>query len=311
VRSTVANRQDAAIVGGTQNFTPKVDAKLTVGNFTGTASAQSPQLATRALFPAASPTVTSWYMIKRAGSSGAGLCMDVNGGGTTTGTTVITYTCKDSDFANQEWQFTQDGVSGFYDIRPRSAQSLRVDAQSGTVAVVTDGAPVTQLWQPQLVAAGTYQFVNKSTGLCLVSSASSGTTAMTVATCDNSASQKFTLTQTATGGALQNLSCITGTQDGNVDAQWSPAGTAGPYKAEVQKVENGTWYDVSGTTAATASGLRVTGGSRPTTGGVMTSWNDGPYTVRIVDGTGTVVGGFDVEVYSTWFIITLTYVRCA
>jgi hypothetical protein len=239
--------------------------------------------------------------------------MDVNGGGTTSGTTVITYTCKPSDFANQEWQFTQDGSSGYYDIRPRSAQSLRVDAQSGTVAVVTDGAPVTQLWQPQLVAADTYQFVNKSTGLCLVSSASSGTTAMTVATCDNSASQKFTLTQTAIGGALQNLSCVPGTQDANVDGQWSPAGTAGPYKAQALRTTGGTWSDVSAATAATASSLQITGGSRPTTGGVMTSWDDGTYPVRIVDGTGTVVGGFDVQVYTVveWFIFTNTYVRCA
>jgi hypothetical protein len=315
VRSTIADRQNAAVAGGTQSFTPRVVATLAVGNFTGSASAQpSGAQVTRALYPLATPTATSWFMVKRAGSAGNGLCMDVMSGSATSGAAVITYDCKTTGIENQEWQFTPDGSTGYVDITPRHAPTLRVDAQSGSVAVLTDGSAVTQLWQPQLVSSGVYQFVNKSTGKCLVSSATSGTTPMTVATCDDSASQRFTLTETATSGPLQNLLCSPGSQDANVDAQWSPAGTAGPYKAQAQKTTNGTWNDVSVATAATASSLQITGGSRPTTGGVgvMTSWNDGSYPVRIIDGSGNVVGGFDVEVYTEgWWIFTTTYLGCA
>jgi hypothetical protein len=315
VRSTIANRQDAAIAAGTQSFVPQVSAQLTVGNFTGTASAQSSTAqATRSLFPLATPTATSWYMVKRAGSSGNGLCMDVNGGGGTSGTTVITYTCKTSDFGNQEWQFTQDATSGYFDIKPRSAATLRVDAQTGSVAVVTDGSAVTQLWQPQLVSAGVYQFVNKSTGLCLVSSATSGTTAMTVATCDGSAGQKFTLTETATGatGSLQGLACQDYAEATNVSLTWTGNGL-GPYRTQVQR--NGTWYLVNTGTSAWQSNAEIQGSSVPTGSnpGPLTGWPDGSYPMRIIDSSNNVVGsGLSVEVYSVtqWWVFTTTYLRC-
>lgn len=307
VRSTIANRQSAAVAGGTQGFTPRVVARLTVGNFEGTATAQSSTTqATRALFPLFAPATTGWFMVKRATTS---LCMDVSGGGTSaSGTAVITYTCKASDFTNQEWLFTQDASTGYYDIRPRSTQTLRVDAQSGSVAVVTDGSAATQLWQLQLVAAGTYQFVNKSTGLCLVSAASSGTTAMTTAVCDNSASQRFTLTQTATTG-LQNLTCVDASNSANIGANWTLA-DQGPYRAQARKTAGGTWYDVSASSGTWADSVQITGGTRPTgSAGVMTSWSSDTYPVRIVDGAGTVVGTFDVERYtSRW---SGSYLRCA
>jgi hypothetical protein len=313
VRSTIADRQDAAIAAGAQSFVPQVSAKLTVGNFTGTASAQSSTAqATRSLFPVAAPTATSWYKVKRATTE---LCMDVSGGGGTTGTAVITYTCKTTgDFTNQEWQFTQDSTSGYFDIKPRSAQTLRVDAQSGSVAVVTDGAAVTQLWQPQLVAAGVYQFVNKSTGLCLVSAASSGTTAMSLATCDNSASQRFSLTETATGatGSLQGLACQDYTNATNISITWTGNGL-GPYRTQVQR--NGTWYLLNTGTSAWQSNAEIQGSSVPTGSnpGPLTGWPDGTYPMRIIDSSNNVVGsGLSVEVYSItqWWVFTTTYVRC-
>lgn len=316
VRSTIANRQNAAIAAGTQSFTPKVVAKLTVGNFTGTASAQSSSAqATRALYPLATPTATSWFMVKRAGSAGNGLCMDVMSGSTTSGAAVITYTCKTSDFGNQEWQFTQDASTGYFDIKPRNAQPLRVDAQSGSVAVITDGSAVTQLWQPQLAGVGVYQFVNKSTGLCLVSSASSGTTAMSVATCDNSASQRFTLTETATGGTggLQNVTCQDYTNATNISLSWTGTGL-GPYRTQVQR--NGTWYTVNTGTSAWQSNAEIQGASVPTGSnpGPMTGWPDARYPMRIIDGSNNVVASaLEVEVYSVtqWWIFTTTYLRCA
>jgi hypothetical protein len=312
VRSTIANRQNAAVAAGAQSFTPQVSATLTVGSFTGTASAQSSTAqTTRYLFPVATPTATSWYMVKRATTN---LCMDVSGAGTTSGTAVITYTCKTSDFANQEWQFTQDGTTGYFDIKGRGAQSLRVDAQSGSVAVVTDGAAVTQLWQPQLVASGVYQFVNKSTGLCLVSSASSGTTPMTVATCDGSASQRFSLTETSTGGtgSLQGLSCDDYTNATNISITWTGNGL-GPYRTQVQR--NSTWYTVNTGTSAWQSNAEIQGSSVPTGSnpGPLADWPDGTYPMRIIDSSNNVVGsGLSVEVYTVtqWWVITTTYLRC-
>jgi hypothetical protein len=312
VRSTIANRQNAAVAAGTQSFTPRVSATLTVGNFTGTVSAQSATAqATRSLFPVATPTVNSWYMVKRSGTS---LCMDVSGAGTTSGTAVITYTCKTTDFTNQEWQFTQDGSTGYFDIKGRGAQSLRVDAQSGSLAVVTDSAAVTQLWQPQLVAAGVYQFVNKSTGLCLVSSATSGTTPMTVATCDGSASQKFTLTETTAGGtgSLQNVVCQDYTNATNISLTWTGTGL-GPYRTQVQR--NGIWYTVNTGTSAWQTNAEIQGSSVPTgtNPGPLTGWPDATYPMRIIDASNNVVGsGLSVEVYTTviWWVIPVTYLRC-
>ncbi|HWM34702.1 MAG TPA: RICIN domain-containing protein [Pseudolysinimonas sp.] len=310
IRSTIADRQDVALAGGTQSFVPKVTATLSVGSFTGaaTATATAGQV-TRYIYPAASLSTTTWYMVKSSGQ-----CMDVSGGGTSaSGTAVISYPCKTSDTTNQEWLFTADGSTGYYDLTPRSGTStnVRADINGATsagaaVTVRTDGSSAGQLWQPQLVSTGVYQFVNKLTGMCLTSTATSSG-AVTQAVCSGAGTQQHTLTSTgSTAPALQNLQCMDGSYSTTAGIHWTTASNGG-YLAQAQRTANGTWSTVSSTSGQWADNVQVTAGTLPS-GTTMINWGNGTYPVRILDGSGSVVGTSSLTVYtSAW---GARYVRC-
>jgi hypothetical protein len=314
IRTTITERQAAGSATGATSFVPQIAANLAVGNFTATATATAPVgQATHYIYSLASISSSTWYMVKSSGQ-----CMDVSGGGTSaTGTAVISYGCKTTDTTNQEWQFVQDGTTGYYDITPRSGTttSVRADVNGATtngsaVTVRTDSASAGQLWQPQLVAAATYQFVNKLTGFCLTSTATS-TGNVTQAICDGSAAQKHTLTSTGTVAPpqLQNLTCTTTGTGGNrrVSFSWTSASYGG-YVVQAERTA-GIWYPVAPTTATTASGANVDG-TLPASPARILDWNDGDYDVRILNGTGDVVGTSTITHANTFFGFGTDYLTC-
>jgi hypothetical protein len=289
IRSTIADRQDPALAGGTATFVPQISAALAVNNFTvsATASASAGQ-STNFIYPLATVAPNNWYMVKSSGQ-----CMDVSGGGTAAaGTVVISYPCKTSDITNQEWQFIQDGTTGYYDIKPRSGvgTAVRADVNGSTannsqITVRTDSSSAGQLWQPQLVSTGVYQLVNKLSGLCLTSFATS-TTTMTQSICDGGTDQQHTLTVT-NPIVLENLTCSTtgfGTSR-RVTYSWD-LGEAGPYTVQAQRF--GTWYSVSPASPNSTAAVSVNG-ALPA-GNAPLSWTNGTYNVRILDSANSTVG---------------------
>jgi hypothetical protein len=310
IRSTIPDRQDAAATAGTLSFVPRVSASLSVGNFAATATATATALDTQYIYPFATISNSNWYMVKSSGQ-----CMDVSGGGTSAnGTAVISYQCKTSDTTNQEWQFTRDGSTEYYDITPRSgvSTSVRADTNGQTsagsaITVRTDSSSAGQLWQPQLVSTGTYQFVNKSTGLCLTSTTTSAG-AVTQAICNGGTAQRWTLTSTGSAGAtqLQNLGCSAGNYSQSAGITWTLASEGG-YTAQAYRTSTSQWYTVSATSSTWADNVQVTATTLPS-GTPMTNWGNGTYAVRILNGAGSVVGTSSLEIYTaSW---GTRYVRC-
>jgi hypothetical protein len=311
VRSTIADRQSPALASGTTSFVPQIAATLTVGNFTAAASATAAQ-STHYIYPLATGvSAANWYQIKSSGQ-----CMDVTGGGASgSGTTVISYPCKainTADTFNQEWQLEQSGTSGYYEIKPHNAMTLRTDGNltsspGGQITVTTDTNATTQLWQPQLVSAGVYQFVNKSTGLCLTST-TVNTGAMTQTVCNGSAAQQHTFT-TSSYVQLEALACSpTGaTTTRRVAFSWTTAVNGG-YVVQGERT-TGNWFPIAPTTAITASGAAVDG-TLPTTPSAVLNWSTGAHAVRIYDGAGNLVGTSSLTVANSAFGFGYQYLTC-
>jgi hypothetical protein len=122
----------------------------------------------------------------------------VTAGGTSSGSPITTASCTTS--AAQTWQFSVDG--DWLRVSSPSASQLYWDAPSDRSAVLRTVNDISaQKWAVEAVGAGSglFRFRNKN-NLCLTTSPSaspSGTTAMTVADCDSSAPQLFTMRGTS------------------------------------------------------------------------------------------------------------------
>jgi hypothetical protein len=288
VRSSIASRETVANAGGSLTFQPKISGTITVGNFTGSASATTTQ-STQYIYPASTTEVTHWNWIRpNYTTSTFNYCLDVSGGGGSNGTIVISYGCKTDGASNQNWKFTASGASGYYTIQPRSATTLRVDDNSATTAGgsitvnTAAGAPATatnQQWELQLVSAGVYEFVNAFSGMCLTSP--SGTDQnlgnLTQAPCAGSMYQQFKVSQ-----AFENFTCAV--SGNNWVWSWTSTST-GPYHV---LVTHGTTTTEVLATAATASGATVAFSAA--------NYGAGTYDVSFVDGLGTAVGGGSITI---------------
>jgi hypothetical protein len=284
VRSSIASRETVATTGGTLTFQPKISGTITVGNFTGSATATTTQT-TQFIYPSSTGIdVTHWNWIRpNYTTSTYNYCFDVSGGGGSSGTQVIAYGCKTDGASNQNWKFTASGSAGYYTIQPRSATGLRIDDNSSTTpgASITvntaAAAPATatnQQWQLQAVSTGIYEFVNPYSGMCLTSP--SGTDQnlgnLTQAPCAGTVYQQFKVSQ-----AFENFSCTT---SGNSWVwSWTSAAT-GPYHV---LVTHGATTTELATTTGTATGASIAY--------TAANYGNGTYDVSFVDSLGTAVGG--------------------
>jgi hypothetical protein len=282
VRSSIASRETAATSAGTLTFQPKISGTITVGTFTGTASATTTQ-STQFIYPASTPDITHWNWIRPNFSSTYDYCLDVSGAGTASGTIVISYGCKTSGAANQNWKFVASGATGYYTIESRGATALRVDnnsstASGGSITVNTaDANPATatnQQWQLQQVSANIFELVNPYSGMCLTSP--SGTAQnlgnLTQAPCAGTVYQQFKVSQ-----ALESFTCAT--SGNNWVWSWNSVST-GPYHV---LVTHGTTTTELVTTGATATGATLAFSAA--------NYANGTYNVSFVDSLNTVVGG--------------------
>lgn len=290
VRSSIASRDDVDTAGGSMSFQPQITATITVGNFTGTATATTTQ-STQYIYTSTPANVTHWNWIRPNFTSTYNYCLDVSGGGTGSGSIVISYGCKTSGASNQNWKFTASGSTGYYTIQPRHATGLRIDDNSSTtsgagITVNTaSGSPATatnQQWQLQQVSANIYEIVNAYSGMCLTSP--SGTSQnlgnLTQAPCSGTVYQQFKVSQ-----AFENFSCsISGN---NFVWSWNSVST-GPYHVLV--THGGTSTELV-TTGSTATGATLAFSA--------VTYGNGTYDVTFVDSLGTVVGTGSITM--SWF----------
>ena len=305
LRNTIADRQNADDPSGTLTFTPQVSAQLTIGNFTGASTASS-TISTQFVYPLATITAAYWYYIVRAGTT---WCWDVSGSGSTDGSLLISYACKNNTDLNQDFRFMDADANGYADIQPRHATNLRVSAATSTTsgsavdmrtAATTTGV---QQWQMQLVAAGTYQFVNKYSGLCLSLPATS-TGVATQVDCSGGADQKFTLTQRAVV-QLTAFTCsnIGGTgANRSVQYDWTTDYATGTLTFQAKLSSSGTWTTL-GTTAGTTFAFASPVGT-PFTG------TTGTYNVQVLNSNNDVVGTDSITVSNSLFGLGYNYARC-
>lgn len=315
VRSVLQSREAAAPLGSGASFTPRVSGALTIGNFVAaTAATATATQDARYIYSAASVSRYFWNAVKPINTSG-GTCMDVSGGGTGSGTQVISWGCKTTGIENQRWQFLAGPTAGYVEIKPQNAQALRVDGTA--VTVTTDTNSTSQQWQLQLVSAGIYQIVSLANGYCLTAPAGTGDGAgnMTTAICDNRDRQKFNFVQDATAIQLTGLACTdTGTSRANwsVTYSWATSNDNGPYTVQARQSATSAWVNLA-TSATGASNAPVAYGSTPTTA----PWAIGDYAVRVNDAGGNQVATTTVTVDrersgGTIFNPTYTYfLRCS
>lgn len=306
LRNTVANRQNVDDTDGTRSFTPQAVAVLSINNFTASQTATS-TISTEYIFPLQTISAGYWWFVKRAGTD---WCWDVSASGTASGSLLISYACKPTNTTdqNQDFRFMDSDGDGYGDIQARHAPGIRIAAAASTtsgsaVTMITTSTSDTQQWQAQLVAAGTYQYVNKYSGLCL-SAPTVSTGVMTQVTCNGGADQKFTLTQRAliTLGSFVCSDVGGSGSNRSVSYTWSSDTAAGPYTINAKLSSSSTWTLIgttSGTTLAFASPV----------GAPFTSAT-GTYNVQILNSSGDVIGTDNITVSRQYFITGYYYARC-
>lgn len=234
VESYVNAATDLADTDGTVSLTPTATASLGAGSWTARA-AETASENSLAIYPAYTAMGTDWAYIRPSNVSGTRYCLDVSGGADANGASVISWPCKTGGTTNQIWKFLADGAT--YSLQSNNAQT-RVAEQNGAgtgAAIVTNTASTaaTQDWRVQRISAGLYQFVNRSSGLCLSATTPSGATTVQPCT-DVSAQQRFVVSPylaTAACSATTTGTMASGYQT-SVTYSWTTT-NPGPFKVYV------------------------------------------------------------------------------
>lgn len=287
LRSSIASRELVASASGSLTFQPKISGTITVGNFTGSASATTTQ-STQYIYPAATADTSHWNWIRpNFNTSTYNYCLDVSGGGGTNGTIVISYGCKNNGASNQNWKFTASSTSGYSTIQPRSATGLLVDdnittTAGGGITVNTATGTTNQQWQLQLVTNGVYEFVNAYSGMCLTSQngADQNLGNLTQTPCSGTVYQQFKVSQ-----VFENFTCSA--SGSSWVWSWNST-TTGPYHVMVAHGGTTTELVTTGATAGSATLDFIT----------PTSYGTGTYDVSFIDANGTAVGSGTITIAS-------------
>lgn len=211
-----------------------------------------------------------------------GLCLDVNGASTTSGSTVIGWSCHGGD--NQKWiaSYLSDGT---FQLTPKHAQSLRLGSPStaaGSALQVLTSPGANARWIASFSLDGTATLKNADTGLCLGLNGSWSGAAAQLQNCDSSGGQQITmrLSQTAPGAASVSSSDTTATSS---RINWTPAdSTATGFRvyrddAVVATVDGNatSWTDDSLVPTTTyryqVEAINATGATKSSTANVTTS----------------------------------------
>lgn len=288
-----------------------MSAQLTESNFAG-GSVTASTISTEFVYPLTTVTSGSYNYIKRAGTE---WCWDVNNASTTSGTFLISYTCKNNGDENQDFRYMDSDGDGYGDFQPLSTSALRVAAPAavtpggGLTLTTANTTSPTQQWQPQLVGTDTYQFVNRNSGLCLSLPATSASQATQVV-CNGGADQKFTFTLRSTVGLL-SFSCanlVTATTNmRTVTYSWTSDYAGGPYTIQARQTAAGAWNTIA--TSTGTSGNTSASVTAPI-GTPLTTWGIGTYGVQILNADGDAVGTGQIRVYRQNPTSGYFYARC-
>jgi hypothetical protein len=159
-----------------------------------------------------------------------GQCVDVSGASTSSGTSVIGWSCHDGD--NQQWivSYLSDGT---FQLSPKHAPSLKLGASAstaGSALQVLSGSAKNARWIASFAADGTATLTNADTDLCLGTSGAWTGSAAQLQTCSDASGQRITLRAgpTAPGAPSISTSATTAT---STKISWTPAdGTATGYR---------------------------------------------------------------------------------
>jgi endoglucanase len=150
--------------------------------------------------PATLTTGTAYNVV----NENSGSCVDATGRGTANGTTVQQWACGSGSYstqANQEWEFTNSSVSGYYEITNVNAPAeawnvVNNGTTSGSLMQLWSyGGASNEEWEAISLGSGYYEFVGLGSGLCLdVPGASTANGAqLEIYTCNGTAAQAFKL----------------------------------------------------------------------------------------------------------------------
>lgn len=178
---------------GTRTLTSRITSTLTAGQYFETTKFETGKVETKAIYPTTIPAA-AWYRISPINTQN---CLDISGGvNAKPGSSLGTYPCHTGNneiHANQwfKFQLHDEALTTFALIMAKKPANTSISATpNAVIAKNSNAADRTQMWLPQQVAPGTYQFVVLSSGLCLTTTGDSTTS---LARCDNLDTQHFTL----------------------------------------------------------------------------------------------------------------------
>ncbi|QEO14085.1 ricin-type beta-trefoil lectin domain protein [Agromyces intestinalis] len=214
VRTTATRATTNWPPNGAMSFTPQISAEIVRGNYSGAASASTTQ-SSQYIFPVYGPPTadTAWFFIHTLATGPERRCLDVSGGNSAPGATVLGIVCKNADVANQAWRFVPiDGKPGYYQIISNLSNTLAIAAEpTGTALHTATSSPanVQQHWTLQKTDVGftnamwerwRYQIVNDGTGLCMTTGLLPGTNGISLAPCERLDTQIFFVVRTMFSG---------------------------------------------------------------------------------------------------------------
>lgn len=151
-------------------------------------------------------------------SVASGLCLDVEGGSSSSGAQVFQWACATSGGDNQGWALAPR-TDGSVNIYPKHATSTRLAATStaaGTKAAILSGAAVVNdRWEVRTNSDETITLYNVTANRCLASDAGTGSgTPMRLQTCGSTSAQKFGVRNFAVDPTAVGLKEFSGTAVG-------------------------------------------------------------------------------------------------
>ncbi|WP_084038480.1 RICIN domain-containing protein [Demequina sp. NBRC 110053] len=210
VRTTATRTTENWPANGSVTFTPRVDARISLGTYTGAANATATQ-ASQFLFPLHTPTTGAsvWAFIHGWQGGSTAHCLDHFSGQSNVGG----WPCKTTGVTNQSWQFTSTG-GGYYTIRTNQSNGLLMQQTGTGITMNAASNAQNQRWTLQRTNTGAssvraaYQIVNESTGQCITRPATD--VHATMENCDGGADQSFLVVRnlfSGTGGAPSTVQC--------------------------------------------------------------------------------------------------------
>lgn len=151
-----------------------------------------------------------------------GLCADVSGAATTSGTAVIGWSCHDGD--NQQWiaNYLSDGT---FQLTPKHAQNLRLGSPSSSVGAslqVLSSPGTNARWIASFAEDGTATLRNADTDLCFTINDSWPGTAAQAQTCSDTVGQRLTLRAAPAAPGAPSIS-NSATSATSTRINWTPA----------------------------------------------------------------------------------------